>query len=463
MLGGNGFVGRHAVAALDATSATVVLGTRTPAPNTNQKCFRLEEMTAAQDWSKIVLEFDVILNCVGILRPQKTASYEQIHHLVPQAIASACEGLPTRFVHVSALGLDSSDRSGFLTSKLNGEIAIERSHANWVIVRPSLLDGVGGYGAAWLRGVSRLPVFVVPADAKGRIAALTAADLGEALANLCLRSDQELRLDESRIFELGGIQAYTFEQHIRGLRLRHSTNRALALPIPGFVARIGAHICDLLRVTPFSFGHWELLRKDNIPIPNRLPELLGQMPDEVVPRKNESAAVQENSKDIDRAAGIEHRIRRALHMNVEHVEKIELLMQQMSVSHDEANCILAWAECTEPDRLNRSSLHSQLFANSKILKNVESQPKHILANELDELSKKSRRMKGEYFLRQLESTNQETRKAIELTMAQYDLVVDQGRYATVSESMTTAEFRELARKARKSQCAEIYLSNSDGQ
>jgi uncharacterized protein YbjT (DUF2867 family) len=282
VLGGTGFIGRHAVAALKSECAKVVVGTRTPDGSADQKCFRLEEMTSAASWEEIVQKFDVILNCVGILRPQRSASYEQIHHLAPKAISAACNNLETRFIHVSAIGLSRADRSGFLTTKRKGEDAIKASNSNWIITRPSLLDGKGGYGAAWLRGVSRLPIFALPADAKGKIAALTVTDLGEALARLCLAPSAELDLKKSRIFELGGTGLYNFESYIRGLRLRHSQTRALAIPIPGSIARIGAHLCDVFHITPFSFGHWELLRKDNVPKPNRLPELLGRAPTDVI-------------------------------------------------------------------------------------------------------------------------------------------------------------------------------------
>ena len=227
-------------------------------------------------------QYDVILNCVGILRPQRRASYDQVQHLVPAAIAQACVGRAVRFIHVSALGLAASDRSGFLISKSLGERAIQSTTCDWVLVRPSLLDGEHGFGAAWLRGVSKLPLFVYPKDATGRIAALTAQDLGEALAALCLRESSELGLAESRIFELGGEDQYNFPQYIRGLRSRYSDRRALAIPIPGWSARLAAHVCDLLHFTPFSFGHWELLRKDNVPNPNRLAELLGRPPTKVI-------------------------------------------------------------------------------------------------------------------------------------------------------------------------------------
>ncbi len=285
MLGGAGFIGRHAVAALAHSSARITIGTRAPGnagsdtPGT-RVCF--EDFTTVDQWLPIAGEHDVILNCVGVLRPAGRATYERVHHLAPKALAQACALNGTRLVHVSALGLADGDRSGFLTSKRRGEQAIIACGGDWVICRPSLLDGDGGYGAAWLRGVARLPVFAVPADAHGRIAALTATDLGEALAQLCLGSAETLGLASSREFEVGGTQCYDFEAYIHGLRRRYSTRRAVAVRVPGLLARLGAHVCDLFRFTPFSFGHWELLRKDNVPRANRLPELLGRPPTAVI-------------------------------------------------------------------------------------------------------------------------------------------------------------------------------------
>lgn len=130
--------------------------------------------------------------------------------------------------------------------------------------------------------MSKLPLFAIPGDAKGQIAALDVTDLADALAQLCLFADDELDLQQSRVFELGGRRTYDFEAYIRGLRRRYTHRSAFAIPIPGPFARAGAHLCDLLRITPFSFGHWELLRKDNVPNPNRFAELLGRQPADVI-------------------------------------------------------------------------------------------------------------------------------------------------------------------------------------
>ncbi|MDJ0758463.1 MAG: NAD(P)H-binding protein [Woeseiaceae bacterium] len=296
VLGGAGFIGRHAVAALLNEGVEAVIGTRFPGPlgkrepphpaaaRSPRRKVRLERLTAPDDWLPLIDDVDAVLNCVGILRQRGKETYDLVHHRAPAALAEACREQQKRFVHVSALGLDKPARSRFLTSKLAGEKAIRRIGGDWVFARPSLLDGVGGFGAAWLRGIARLPVFVAPADAKGRIAALDVYELGEALTRLSLGNAEELRLEDSRVFELGGTESWEFRDYIFALRRTYTNKPALCVPLPGILARAGAHLFDVLHFSPFSFGHWELLRRDNAPTRNRLPELLGREPISVVSR-----------------------------------------------------------------------------------------------------------------------------------------------------------------------------------
>ena len=286
VLGGSGFIGRHVVAALRAVGCQVAIGSRhpqrrrrqLPAGGAEYRQIRFERMLDADSWRDALADCDVVINCVGILRERGRETYQRVHHLAPTALAAACAARGLRLIHVSALGLDARVRSGFLRSKRDGEAALRASGADWCIVRPSLLDGEGGYGARWIRRVARWPVHVLPEDARGRIAVLDVRDLGEAIARLALASASA---GDAREFDLGGLHARTLGEHLAAMRRLHTDAPARQLGIPALLARLASHVCDLLHVTPYSFGHWELLQYDNCPRHNRLPELLGRAPREV--------------------------------------------------------------------------------------------------------------------------------------------------------------------------------------
>ena len=280
VLGGTGFIGRHAVAALRDAGATVAIGSRHPMrhaqryPFAKLHCVRFERLLHADAWQALLNGVDVVINCVGILRQRPNESYANVHHLAPAALALACAREGVRLIHTSALSLHEDAKSEFLSSKLLGERALAASGANYCIVRPSLLDGEGGFGARWLRGLARSPVQLIPRGARGRIAAMQAADLGLAFAALAALPS----LAQHRTVELGGDRHYAYGEYLRELRAQYTAAPVLQIPLPNWMARLGAHVCDVLHFSPFSYGHWILLQRDNVPKPNRLPELLGRSP-----------------------------------------------------------------------------------------------------------------------------------------------------------------------------------------
>jgi uncharacterized protein YbjT (DUF2867 family) len=279
VLGGRGFIGRHAVNALVAARAELSIGSRCTIsarkhllPEQLPKLqVRMETMLKAGDWQALLAQFDVVLNCVGILRQRGAETYQRVHCEAVAALAEACKISGVRLVHVSALGLapvrDGKTiihRSGFLRSKLAGEGRLRDSGAQAALVRPSLLDGEDGFGARWLREFAKFPIHFVPANALGKIAPLPVQKLGVTLAELCL--DPSKTAVHCPIYELGGAQALGIDQYLAQLRLALGHIRpARVIKVPGLLVRIGAHICDVLHFSPLSFGHYELLQYDNHP------------------------------------------------------------------------------------------------------------------------------------------------------------------------------------------------------
>jgi len=289
VLGGAGFIGRHVVGALLARRERVVIGTRRPRRRKRAGCAlretHLERLLTPADWYPLLEGIDVVVNCVGILRERGAVTYDKVHHRAPSALAGICARLGLRLVHVSALGLCDEARSRFLRSKLAGERAIAGSGADYTLVRPSLLDGPGGFGARWLRWMAAMPVHVVPAQSTGRIAALDVADLGQAIATLCIPHARGVW----REAELGGGDAWTMREHLAALRRARGMGEVACLTVPAWLARLGSHVCDLLHLSPFSYGHLELMQRDNVPQENLLPVLLGRAPTAVGARRARQA------------------------------------------------------------------------------------------------------------------------------------------------------------------------------
>jgi len=248
VLGGRGFIGRHVVKHLALLGAKVVVGSRQGGVKqqggVEVRQVVLHKLKTHEQWAKVLVGVDVVINTVGILRQRRGETYESVHHHAIETLAEACAERNLRLVHVSALGLDNPVKSKFSTSKRRGESALKNSHANWAIVRPSLVDGEGGYG-----------------------------------------EDEP----HKRVYELGGNQQIGVIDYLKLLRPSRLKAPALVLKIPVIFARLFSHFFDLIHVTPYSFGHYEMLQNDNTPVNNRLSEVLGRPATVIVCRSEVSA------------------------------------------------------------------------------------------------------------------------------------------------------------------------------
>jgi len=284
VLGGTGFAGRHAAAALRSRGHTVIIGTRNPKralaklPATLRDCdlreIHLESLTTRYVWRPVLRDVSAVVNAAGILRERGGETYDRVHHMAPAALALACERMGVRLVQLSLLGLRPESRNRFLRSKLLGERVITETRADYSLVRPSLLDGADGCSAAWLRRVAAWPVHIFPSDAKGRMAPLDVRDLADALAKLCEMPGYAM----PREIELGGSARCTLADYLDSLRALRADRPALQLALPGPLVRIAAGLCDLLHLSPLSGSVLELLRRDNLPRENLLQALIGRAP-----------------------------------------------------------------------------------------------------------------------------------------------------------------------------------------
>lgn len=288
VLGGYGFVGRYTVDALERHSATAILGTRGLRNNadckTKDRQVRLQENLTVNSWNTALSGVDAVINAVGILRERKGETFEAVHHLAVAALATACKQRSIPLVHVSALGIDGPVCNEFSTSKRRGEYAIFSSGCTGAVVRASVVDAPDGYGSGWFHRVAQWPIRLLPAHATRLISPIKAVDLGDALALLAIRFSTHTSTAETRLIEVGCGEVFTLEDYLSKLRINHRLRPReplLTLRISEKIARACADIFDRLNLTPYSSGHHELLKFDNIPSTNQLPAILGRKPEPI--------------------------------------------------------------------------------------------------------------------------------------------------------------------------------------
>ncbi len=315
VLGGAGFIGRAVVRALASSGAEVVIGTRQPSrwraarsrratSGHRVEFIELHRLLRPDDWHVRIAPFDVVVNCVGILRERWRETYSAVYRDAPVALAAACATHGKRFIHVTALGLSATASSGFITAKLAGERGIDAMPGEHCIVRPSLLDGADGFGSRWLRRIAQWPLHFVPSDAVGDLAPLNVNDLGEAIARLSACPGEHL----PRSVELGGELQCDMAQYLRLLRRR--PGGALLVRVPAWLTRACAHALDALHVTPLSWGHVELMRRDNLPCPadaGALRHWLGRLPLALTTERRSDGAYRPIAAVVDKRSNMVER------------------------------------------------------------------------------------------------------------------------------------------------------------
>lgn len=273
VLGGRGFIGAAIAKEASASGYAVHIGSRRASAGGHHR-LPLHQHTRAEDWTAAIEGYVAVVNAVGILRPRWRESYEQIHTLAPRALARACAVQDIPLLHISALGLQANSSSRFLRSKVAGERGIIAAQGRSVIVRVPLLDGDGGFGARWFRRVANWPVWFLPKTFGAKLQPMPVSELAKVIVGLV---NKRHSLGRAAMLEVGGAERFSLVDYLRRLRdPRRADPRIVYLP--NVLSRFAAHCCDVLHVTPYSWGHLELLRRDNVARRNGFAAAVGREP-----------------------------------------------------------------------------------------------------------------------------------------------------------------------------------------
>jgi NADH dehydrogenase len=270
VLGGSGFVGRHAVRALARDGWRIRAATRRP-----DLAGHLQPMGAVgqiqpvqanlrypDSVARAVEGAEAVVNLVGVLVKSGPQTFQAVHVAGARAAAKAArEAGAKQFVHVSAIGADRKSWSKYARTKAAGEAAVLAEFPSAVILRPSLVfgpeDQLFNRFAAMARFSPFLPLI---GGGKTRLQPVYAGDVGAAIATACAG-----KAKPRTIYELGGPETVTFRQLLDQVQAWSGRRRWYAR-IPFWLAQVGAFLTVPLPNTwrPLTVDQVRLLSYHNV-------------------------------------------------------------------------------------------------------------------------------------------------------------------------------------------------------
>lgn len=245
VLGGTGFVGRHLVPACVQHGFWVRVLTRHRERHRDLLVLPTVEVIQANVHSDVELRgelqpCDAVINLVGIrcARPASEENFQAVHVQVPRRVAEICrtQGMP-RLLHLSALNASAQAVSPYLSSKGEGERALQGVAGQGqlpaiTILRPAPIFGPEDQLFNRIaRLLARIPVAIPLAYPEARLAPVWVQDVVQAL----LKSLHD-RQTYGRAYDLCGPDSYRWLELVR-YTARVTGRRRYILPLSHSLSR----------------------------------------------------------------------------------------------------------------------------------------------------------------------------------------------------------------------------------
>ena len=269
IFGASGQIGRHLIRKLTKNNYKVTAVTR----NLHQKAYLLKTQANAgyldivetsifneSKLNDLIKKTDICINLIGILFEKgKVNTFDNIHRVFPSLISKLCKDYNVeQFIHLSALGIESSQDSKYAKSKLNGENNIKKNFNKSTILRPSVVYSVDdNFTTNFMTLLSLLPVFPLYYNGKTKFMPIHCSDLTEIIYQII---DKKII---STTVECIGSETITLKDILKRL-LKLINKKRLLIPIPFFIAKINAAFFQMFPKPILTLDQLKLLKYDNI-------------------------------------------------------------------------------------------------------------------------------------------------------------------------------------------------------
>ena len=202
---------------------------------------------------ELIAKSDVCINLIGILFEKGSDNFTNIHEKFPNMISSLCKKYNlSKFIHISALGIEEATNSVYAKSKLKGEDAVRKNFKDAIILKPSIVYSVDDNFTTMLMGLFNiLPVFPLYYNGKTKFMPLHCSEI----CNLIIDLVEDKTSGDT--IECVGPEEYTL--------LKLIEKKRLLLPVPLFIANVIATLFQILPKPLITRDQLKLLSYDNIP------------------------------------------------------------------------------------------------------------------------------------------------------------------------------------------------------
>lgn len=278
--GASGFVGRHVVARLAASSEAVRAMVRDPAsfrPPAGVEV-TVGDVTSPGTISASVAGVSAIVHCVAITGDKKEpykGAYDDVHRTgTENLVRAALDAGVGRVVLMSGLGTKPAPAGTYMAPRWAMEEAVRNSGIPSVIIQPSVQFGDGAeFIAALARLARRSPVVPLLGGGSLRFQPIWVEDVVTCVER-ALRDDHLL----GGSFAIGGSEYVTFKEVIQEICHAMGRRRLLA-PLPLPIARVQARLFTaFLPHPPLTPATLELFSYENTTDINAVDRIFGFHP-----------------------------------------------------------------------------------------------------------------------------------------------------------------------------------------
>jgi len=268
IFGAGGFLGKHLMRQLTKLDYRVKVATRNPylkgylkpLGSPGQIELFKTNIFNENDVKKVLSNCELVINLVGILYETKKQKFNQIHSQFPLLLSKLCnEAKIKKLVHISALGVKKEHASEYVQSKFKGENNIKDNFQSSVILRPSIIFGPEDKFFNTFASLAQFsPILPLVGGGKTKFAPIYVNDVAKAIVRVL-----ELNNSETKIYELGGPNNYSFKE-LMEILLNEIKKKRFLVNIPFGFAKFQSYFLQMMPNPLLTPDQVELLKHNNI-------------------------------------------------------------------------------------------------------------------------------------------------------------------------------------------------------